>query len=137
MVSPLEMYSKFGLANWICSAKWDKLIGKWPMANCYFNLCVYIYVCVYICIYVYIYIYIYVYMYICIYVYMYIYIYIYIYMYMYICIYRIMQIVHSGNFRGCMIFFVIRMKTFAIVQQFKTPYNEKEKNCWKTFTIEG
>ena len=29
MVSPLEMYSKFGLANWIHSAKWGKLVGKW------------------------------------------------------------------------------------------------------------
>ena len=38
MVSPLEMYSKFGLANQICSAKWDKLVRKWPMADCYFKL---------------------------------------------------------------------------------------------------
>ena len=32
MASPLEMYSKFGLANRICSAKWGKLVGKWPIA---------------------------------------------------------------------------------------------------------
>ena len=36
---PLEMYSKVGLANWICSAKWVKLVGKWPMADCCFKLC--------------------------------------------------------------------------------------------------
>ena len=28
MVSPLEIYSKFGLANWIYLAKWVKLVGK-------------------------------------------------------------------------------------------------------------
>ena len=39
MVSPLEMYSKYGLANRICSAKWGKLVRKWPMADCYFKLC--------------------------------------------------------------------------------------------------
>ena len=39
MVSPLEMYSKYGLANRICLAKWGKLVRKWPMANCYFKLC--------------------------------------------------------------------------------------------------
>ena len=39
MVSSLEMYSKYGLANWICSAKWGNLVGKWPMADCYFKLC--------------------------------------------------------------------------------------------------
>ena len=33
--------------------------------------------------------------------------------------------------------FVIRGKTFAIVQQFETPYNKNEKICWKTFTIGG
>ena len=43
MVSPLEMYSKYGLANWICSAKWGKLVGKWPMADCYFKLCTHTY----------------------------------------------------------------------------------------------
>ena len=37
------MYSKYGLANWICSAKWGKLVGKWPMADCYFKLCYSIY----------------------------------------------------------------------------------------------
>ena len=40
MASPLEMYSKFGLANWICSAKWWKLVGKWPMADWYFWFCI-------------------------------------------------------------------------------------------------
>ena len=39
MASPLEMYSKYGLANWICLAKWGKLVEKWPMADCYFKLC--------------------------------------------------------------------------------------------------
>ena len=39
MASPLEMYSKFGLATWICLAKWVKLVKKWPMADCYFKLC--------------------------------------------------------------------------------------------------
>ena len=39
MVSPLKMYSKYGLGNSICSAKWGKLVGKWPMADCYFKLC--------------------------------------------------------------------------------------------------
>ena len=37
MVSPLEMYSKFGLANWICSAKWGKLVGKWPIQLIRYN----------------------------------------------------------------------------------------------------
>ena len=32
---------------------------------------------------------------------------------------------------------VIRGKTFAIVQQFETPYNKKEKIRWKTFVIGG
>ena len=40
MASPWEMYSKFGLANWICWAKWGKLVGKWPMAECYFKFCI-------------------------------------------------------------------------------------------------
>ena len=39
MASPLEMYSKDGLVNWICLTKWRKLVGKWPMADCYFKLC--------------------------------------------------------------------------------------------------
>ena len=39
MASPLEMYSKFGLAKWIYSANWGKLVRKWPMADCYFKLC--------------------------------------------------------------------------------------------------
>ena len=36
--SPLEMFSKFVLANWICLAKSLKMVGKWPMADCYFKL---------------------------------------------------------------------------------------------------
>ena len=32
---------------------------------------------------------------------------------------------------------VIHGKTFEIVQQFETPYNKKEKICWKTFAIGG
>ena len=39
MASPLEIYSKDGLANWVCSAKWGKFVGKWPMADCYFKPC--------------------------------------------------------------------------------------------------
>ena len=35
MTSPLEIYSKFVLANHFCLAK----SGKWPMADCYFMLC--------------------------------------------------------------------------------------------------
>ena len=27
------------IANWICLAKWRKLVGKWPVADCYFELC--------------------------------------------------------------------------------------------------
>ena len=48
MVSPLEMYSKYGLANPIYSAKWGKLVGKWPMADWYFKLCVC--VCMRVCV---------------------------------------------------------------------------------------
>ena len=42
--------------------------------------------------------------------------------------YRIMQIVHSGKVSRLHDLLVICRKTFAIVQQFETPYNKKEKN---------
>ena len=42
--------------------------------------------------------------------------------------YRIMQIVRSGKVLRLHDLLVIHGKTFAIVQQFKTPYNKKEKN---------
>ena len=41
MASPLKMYSKFGLANWLYLARWWKFVGKWPMAGCYFKFCIY------------------------------------------------------------------------------------------------
>ena len=47
-----------------------------------------------------------------------------------------MQIVRGGKVSRLHDLLVIRGKTFAIVQQFKTPYN-KEKIHWKTFAIEG
>ena len=39
-----------------------------------------------------------------------------------------MQIIRGGKVSWLHDLFVIRGKTFAIVQQFKTPYNKKEKN---------
>ena len=48
-----------------------------------------------------------------------------------------MQIVCGGEVSWLHDLFVIRGKTFAIVQQFETPYNKKGKNCWKTFAIGG
>jgi len=36
--SPLEMYSKFVLANPFLVSQILKLAGKWPMADCYFRL---------------------------------------------------------------------------------------------------
>ena len=51
--------------------------------------------------------------------------------------YRIMQIVHSGKVSQLHDLLVIHEKTFVIVQQFKTPYNKKEKIRWKTFAIGG
>ena len=48
-----------------------------------------------------------------------------------------MQIVHGGKVSRLHDLFVIHGKTFAIVQQFETPYNKKEKNRWKTFAIGG
>ena len=48
-----------------------------------------------------------------------------------------MQIVCGGKVSRLHDFLVIRGKTFAIVQQFETPYNKKEKNRWKTFAIGG
>ena len=38
-----------------------------------------------------------------------------------------MQIVHGGKVSWLHDLFVIHAKTFAIVQQFETPYNKKEK----------
>ena len=49
-------------------------------------------------------------------------------------IYHIMQIVCSGKLSR-LHDLVIHRKTFVIVQQFETPYNKKEKICWKTFAI--
>ena len=51
--------------------------------------------------------------------------------------YRIMQIVRGGKVSWLHDLLVIRGKTFAIVQQFETPYNKKEKIRWKTFAIGG
>ena len=47
-----------------------------------------------------------------------------------------MQIVRGGKVSQ-LHNLVIRGKTFAIVQQFETPYNKKEKIRWKTFAIGG
>ena len=33
------MYSKFVLAIRFCSAKMAIMVGKWPIADCYFKLC--------------------------------------------------------------------------------------------------
>ena len=33
---PLKMYSKFGQPKWILVGQMLKLVGKWPMADCYF-----------------------------------------------------------------------------------------------------
>ena len=51
--------------------------------------------------------------------------------------YRIMQIVRGGKLSRLHDLLVICGKTFAIVQQFETPYNKKEKIRWKTFAIGG
>ena len=48
-----------------------------------------------------------------------------------------MQIVRGGKVLWLHDLLVIRGNTFAIVQQFKTPYNKKEKIRWKTFAIGG
>ena len=49
-----------------------------------------------------------------------------------------MQIVRSGKVLQLADLSVIRGKTFAIVQQFETPYNKKDKKIrWKTFAIGG
>ena len=48
-----------------------------------------------------------------------------------------MQIVRCGKVSRLHDLLVIRGKTFAIVQQFKTPYNRKKKIRWKTFAIGG
>ena len=52
-------------------------------------------------------------------------------------IYHIMQIVRGGKVSRLHDLLIIRGKTLAIVQQFETPYNKKEKIHWKTFTIGG
>ena len=52
-------------------------------------------------------------------------------------IYRIIQIVPSGKVLLLHDLLVIRQKTFAIVQQFETSCNKKEKIRWKTFAIGG
>ena len=44
-------------------------------------------------------------------------------------LYRIMQIIRGGKVSWLHDLLVIRRKTFAIVQQFETPCNKKEKNC--------
>ena len=33
---PLKMYRKDGRPKWILVSQMLKLVGKWPMANCYF-----------------------------------------------------------------------------------------------------
>ena len=48
-----------------------------------------------------------------------------------------MQIVCSGKVSRLHDLLVIHGKTFAIAQQFETPYNKKEKISWKTFVIGG
>ena len=47
-----------------------------------------------------------------------------------------MQIARSGKVSR-LHDLVIHRKTFAIVQQFETPYNKKEKNCWKPSRLEA
>ena len=47
-----------------------------------------------------------------------------------------MQIVRGGKLSR-LHDLVIRGRTFAIVQQFETPYNRKKKIRWKTFAIRG
>ena len=48
-----------------------------------------------------------------------------------------MQIVRGGKVSRLHDLLVIRGNTFAIVQQFETPYNKKENIHWKTFAIGG
>ena len=48
-----------------------------------------------------------------------------------------MQIIRGGKVSWLHDLLVIRGKTFAIVQQFETPYNKTEKIHWKTFAIGG
>ena len=33
---PLKMYRKYGRPKWILIGQMLKLVGKWPMADCYF-----------------------------------------------------------------------------------------------------
>ena len=35
LLSPLKMYRKFGWPKWILVSQMLKLVGKWPMADCY------------------------------------------------------------------------------------------------------
>ena len=51
--------------------------------------------------------------------------------------YHIMQIVRGGKVSRLHDPRVIRGKTFAIAQQFETPYNKKQKIHWITFAIGG
>ena len=46
-----------------------------------------------------------------------------------------MQIIRGGKVSRLYHILVIRRKTFAIVQQFKTPYNKKAKIRWKTLRL--
>ena len=48
-----------------------------------------------------------------------------------------MQIVRGRKVSRLHDFLAIRGKTFAIVQQFKTPCNRKKKIRWKTFAVRG
>ena len=36
IATPLKMYSKFSQPKWILVGQMVKLVGKWPMASCYF-----------------------------------------------------------------------------------------------------
>ena len=53
------------------------------------------------------------------------------------CTYRIMQIVRCGKVSQFHGLFIIRGKTLAIVQQFETPYNKKEKFAGKFSRLEA
>ena len=48
-----------------------------------------------------------------------------------------MQIVRGGKVSWLHGLLVIRGKTFAVVQQFETPYNTKEKIRWKPSRLEA
>ena len=38
LASPLKICSKYVLANSICSANFLRMVGKWPIVDCYFKL---------------------------------------------------------------------------------------------------